>query len=73
VIRWIMRMLRKDDVLRTPGQQAAASAIRRIEDAQEKAEKRQSEVSRQAGLMRRLQRDNHFAEKFDQALRGGHS
>jgi hypothetical protein len=68
-----MRILRGDDALRTPGQQAAASAIRRIEDAQEAAERRQSEVSRQAGLMRRLQRDNHFAEKFERALRGGHT
>lgn len=72
MIRWIKRMLRRGEGPRTPGQEAAASAIRRIESAQTVSDSREPEVARVAALMRRLQRENNFAHKFERALRGGH-
>lgn len=72
MIRWIMRVLRGGNGTRTPGQQAAVAASARIEAAQEEAERRQPEVTQQAGLFRGLRRENHFREMFENALRGGH-
>jgi hypothetical protein len=67
-----MRILRRGDTVRTPGQEAARSAVARIDAAQAEADRRQPEVARIAAALRGLQQRNHFAELIDQALRGGH-
>lgn len=54
-----------------PGLAAAKEAVCRARAAREEATARQPEVSQQAGRLRELRQENHFAESIRLALEGG--
>ncbi|WP_443050566.1 DUF7620 family protein [Streptomyces sp. H27-D2] len=70
---WIKRLLRKHvrpPRGRSPGQQAASSALVRAEAAQVAAELRGPEVTAAAQQIRVARERNHFAELFQTLLEG---
>lgn len=71
MIRWIMRLLRRGERVRTPGQEAAASALRRVETVRAETRRRGPEVTSESTAMRRLRQQNHFAEQFREIIGGG--
>lgn len=71
--RWIRCLLRRAERPRTPGREAAASAMRWVESARAESARREPEVARQAAQARSLRERNHFQEAIRAAFLGGGS
>lgn len=70
---WIRQLLRLGERSQTPGQEAASSALARVEARREEAGRRAPEVAEQGAEMRRLRERNHFQEAIRATFLGGGS
>lgn len=70
MIRWTKLRCLKRRGRPTPGQRAAQHAVERAKAARIEAEERRPEVDEATSKLRELRDRNHFAEMFQNAIKG---